>query len=170
MIGSAVGDVLEYMPYGLYIVGSKMDSECNGMMADWVMQVSFKPHMLAVAFENDAQTLANIRETGVFTVNFLSQGERGMHLAARFAQPYFASKVGGPTKRGVHHKLEEIDYRPSGSGCPILTGAMGWVECRAVNFVPAGDHTLVIGEALDGRLVHEEEPLTSTFTGWNYSG
>jgi hypothetical protein len=32
--------IMEQMPYGLYIVGSKMDGDVNGMMADWVMQVS----------------------------------------------------------------------------------------------------------------------------------
>jgi len=170
MTNPGVSQVLDYMPYGLYIIGTKMDSECNGMMADWVMQTSFKPQMLVTALENNAQTLANVRKSGVFTLNFLSQGEKGMHLAGRFAQPYLASKVGGPRARGIHHKLEEKDYTLSAKGCPILPEAMAWLECQVADFVPVGDHTLVIGEVLDGRVVHDEEPLTSTFTGWNYSG
>ena len=41
----------------LYIVGSHdTASENNGMMADWVMQVSFVPRMVAVSFENDPHT------------------------------------------------------------------------------------------------------------------
>jgi len=167
---SEIGSVLDYMPYGLYIIGSKMDSECNGMMADWVMQVSFDPQMLAVAVENDAQTLQNIRSIGYFTLNFLSQEERSMRLAATFGQPFRGSKIGGPGARGVHRKLEEGDYVPSNTGCPILHSAMAWLECRSADYVPVGDHTLVISEVVEGHLVRPEEPLTGTFTGWSYSG
>jgi flavin reductase (DIM6/NTAB) family NADH-FMN oxidoreductase RutF len=51
------------LPYGLYIIGSKEaeGDKVNGMMADWVMQVSFNPRLVAVAFERDAHTLGNVR-------------------------------------------------------------------------------------------------------------
>jgi flavin reductase (DIM6/NTAB) family NADH-FMN oxidoreductase RutF len=134
------------------------------------LQVSFQPHLLAIAFENNAQTLANIRTNSFYTLNFLSQKEASMRLAAKFAQPYLASKIGGPRVRGVHHKLEEIEYKLTRNGAPILRQAMAWLECRAADFILTGDHTVVVGEILDGSLVRAEEPLTSTFTGWTYSG
>ncbi|MBI2913649.1 MAG: flavin reductase, partial [Chloroflexi bacterium] len=80
--------VMDEMPYGLYIVGSRLDGEVNGMMADWVMQVSFSPRLVAVSFELDARSLENIRGSKVFTVNLLSQDRDSMDLAAKFAQPY----------------------------------------------------------------------------------
>ena len=52
----------------------------------------------------------------------------------------------------------------------ILDEAMAWLECEAEQFVPAGDHTLVIARVLDGRVLRAAEPLTSTYTGWTYSG
>ncbi len=162
--------IMEHMPYGVYIVGSKMDSGVNAMMADWVMQVSFKPRLIAVSFENDARTLANIRATGAFTVNFLSEGEEGMRLASHFAQPYFAAKIGGPQAEGVHRKLEGIPHERTASGCPVLSEAIAWLDCRAEQFVAAGDHTLVIGLVTDGRLVKEGNTLNSIFSGWSYSG
>ncbi len=168
-----VGRVMDQMPYGLYIVGSGSGNDVNGMMADWVMQVSFNPRLVAVAFENDAHTLANLRSHPFFTINFLSQDDEGMHLAANFAQPYLGSKVSGRAGeaiRRVHHKLEAIPYRHTQGGCPILDNAMAWLECEASAFTPAGDHTLVIGEVLDGAIVREVEPLTSGYTGWTYSG
>jgi flavin reductase (DIM6/NTAB) family NADH-FMN oxidoreductase RutF len=161
---------MEHMPYGLYIIGSKMDEGVNAMMADWVMQVSFQPRLLAVSFENDARTLANVTANRVFSVNFLSDNEDSMHLAARFAQPYFGSKVHGPQATGVHKKLVGISHKLTDEGCPVLDDALAWVQCRAKDFVPAGDHTLVIAEVEDGRMLHEGEPLTSSFCGWNYSG
>jgi flavin reductase (DIM6/NTAB) family NADH-FMN oxidoreductase RutF len=161
------------MPYGLYIVGSKAGGEVNGMMADWVMQVSFEPRLVAVAFENDARTLQNIRATKAFTINALSQDGSSMELAAKFAQPYYGAKVKGRTRiaaEETHHKLIGIGHTATASGCPILDAAMAWMECEAEQFTPAGDHTLVIGRVLNAKLVRDAQPLTSSYTGWNYSG
>jgi flavin reductase (DIM6/NTAB) family NADH-FMN oxidoreductase RutF len=47
---------------------------------------------------------------------------------------------------------------------------MAWLQCEAREFVAAGDHTMVIAEVAEGKMVHEAEPLMSTFTGWKYSG
>jgi flavin reductase (DIM6/NTAB) family NADH-FMN oxidoreductase RutF len=169
----AVASVMDAMPYGLYILGSHApDGAVNGMMADWVMQVSFSPRLLAVAFENDAHSLANVRATTAFTLNLLGQDAEGMELAKHFAQPYFDAKIHGrvgPAVR-IHHKLEGLAYTRSVSGCPLLQDAIAWVECQAEQFVPVGDHTLVIGKVVDGLVLRSAEALTSTYTGWPYSG
>lgn len=166
-------EVLDRMPYGLYIVGSAKDGDVNGMMADWVMQVSFNPRLVAVAFEHDARTLQNVRSYRFFTVNLLSQEEESMELAAKFAQPYYGAKIKGRSRTAteeIHHKLEGIAHTRTVRGCPVLEAAMGWLECEAEEFVAAGDHTIVIGRVIDSRLLREGEVLTSTYTGWNYSG
>ena len=166
--------VMHEMPYGLYIVGSKEDGgKVNGMMADWVMQVSFEPRLVAVAFENDSHTLGNVRERRHFTVNLLAQDDESMELARAFAQPFSGTKVGG--RKGdeatkVHYKLDGQAYRLTEHGCPVLETAMAWIEGEAEQFLAIGDHTLVVGRVLDGRVEREAEPLTSTYTGWTYSG
>ena len=168
-----VAKVMDEMPYGLYIIGSRMEGEVNGMMADWVMQVSFEPRLVAVAFENDAHTLHNIRSTNVFTINALSQNADSMDLAGKFAQPYYGAKIKGRTRMAadeIHHKLGGISHKPGANGCPILDAAMAWMECEAQHFVPTGDHTLVIAGVVEARLVKDAQPLTSSYTGWNYSG
>ena len=107
----------------------------------------------------------------MFTVNLLPQ--ESMELAARFAQPYHGDKVKGRPEAEaakLHRKLEGIPYTQSARGCPILGDAMAWLECEAEQFLPAGDHTLVIARVLDGRVLKPAEPLTSTYTGWTYSG
>jgi flavin reductase (DIM6/NTAB) family NADH-FMN oxidoreductase RutF len=169
-----VAAVMEEMPYGLYIVGSQaQDGEANGMLADWVMQVSFHPRLLAVAFENDAHTLANIRATQAFTVNLLGQDPAGMQLAMRFAQPYFDAKIAYRARRAqarVHHKLDGVAFSRSATGCPVLEDAIAWAACEVEQFLAVGDHTLVIGRVSAGQVQREAEPLTSEYTGWPYSG
>ena len=172
MTEQAIKDVMEEMAYGLYVVGSCQGEEADGMMADWLMQVSFNPRLVAVAFENDARTLQNIRANSAFTVNLLSQEEHSMSLAGKFAQPYFDAKIAG---RGgapvtVHHKLDGLAHTRTKRGAPVLDDAMAWLECEAEQFLPVGDHTLVVGRVLNGEMRRDAEPLTSTFTGWNYSG
>ncbi len=167
-----IANVMDEMPYGLYIIGSRLDGEVNGMMADWVMQVSFQPRLVAVAFENDARTLRNIRLTKAFTINALSQDGKSMELAAKFAQPYYGAKIKGRTRTAaeeIHRKLQGISHTSTAAG-PVLEAAMAWLECEAVEFVATGDHTLVIARVLDGRLIRDAQPLTSSYTGWNYSG
>jgi flavin reductase (DIM6/NTAB) family NADH-FMN oxidoreductase RutF len=170
--GDSASSALGEMPYGLYVVGSKSDGDLNGMMADWVMQVAFEPRLVAVSIENDAHTLANVNKSGVFSVNLLAADE--FALAAKFAQPFYGSKVkgrGSPAREEVHHKLDGVRHEPgTQTGCPILTDALAWPECRVTMTVPLGDHTLVVGRVVDGGVLREGEPLTSTITGWPYSG
>ena len=148
------------------------DGEADGMMADWVMQVSFRPRLLAIAVERDAQTLRNIRASGTFTVNILSQTASGMALAAKFAQPYFDAKIAGraATAVHVHPKLDGVRHMRASNGCPVLDDALAWLGCEARELVDAGDHVLVVGEVVDGARLREGDALTSIFTGWSYSG
>ena len=167
--------VMHELPYGLYIIGSKEveGEKVNGMMADWVMQVSFIPRLVGVAFENDAHTLGNVRKHGVFSVNLLAADKESMELARPFAQPHSGTKVQGrkgAEATAVHYKLEGLDYRLTEHGCPVLDAALAWFECEAEQYVEIGDHTLVVGRVLDGRVERQAEPMTSTYTGWTYSG
>ena len=169
-----VGQALHEMPYGVYIVGSVRAGEPNGMIADWVMQVAFQPHRVAVSFEQDSYSLESIRENRTFTVNLLARDfGAGMSLAQHFVQPHRATKVQGralPVSPSTYEKLEAVEYTETRSGCPILDGALMWLDCVAEQFVDAGDHTVVIGHAIDGRVVGSGDPLTSADIPWPYSG
>lgn len=166
-----IARALSEMPYGLYIVGSSLGGEVNGMMADWVMQVSFEPRLIAVAIEKDARTLENVKQTRAFSVSLLA--EDSMALAAKFAQPYYGSKIRGRAGQAaaeIHHKFEGVPYWLTESGCPVLTDAMAWFECLVEDLVPLGDHILAVGRVLNGGVVRDAEPLTNIITGWPYSG
>jgi flavin reductase (DIM6/NTAB) family NADH-FMN oxidoreductase RutF len=50
-----------------------------------------------------------------------------------------------------------------------LSEAVGWVECRAVASLPAGDHTLVLGEILEAGVENgDATPLTLQEAGFKY--
>ena len=98
-----------------------------------------------------------------------------MALARSFVQPANASKVRGRSEAAsaqYHDKLAGVDYQLSelAPGCPILDDALAYLECRAAQIMDVGDHVVVAGEVLYGEVINQGEPLTSTYTGWSYSG
>ena len=168
-----VAEALETFPYGLYIVGSRgEDGSLNGMMADWLMQGSFKPRLVCCSIENDATTLRFIRETGFFSVNTLPAGAK--ELAQHFAQPRDASKIKGRSEEeseGMYDKLSGLEYAlGEQSGCALLNDSLAWLECQVELLHPTGDHTLVVGRVLDGDVLRDGDALTQKALGWEYGG
>ena len=130
---------------------------------------AFKPRLVALSIENDARTLANIRETRVFSVNVMGDGSR--ELIASFLQPADPAKVlgrsGGP---GVIDKLAGVPHKTMATGCPVLKDALAWFECEVEGGIPTGDHTLVVGRIVDGGQINAGTPLRDDDLGWTYSG
>ena len=130
-------------------------------------------HFHALSLERDSGTLARIRENAVFSVNLLSADQDSLTLLQGFVQPANAAKVEGRSVAGRsvrHDKLAGVDFRLAENGCPLLSDAMAWLTCEAEQFVTLGDHVLVAGKVTDGRVERSEEPMTSLYTGWTYSG
>ena len=161
------------LSYGVHVIGSRAATgELNAMLADWVMQVSFKPRLVCVAIENDARTLRFIRETGVFSVNLLHEKD-GLEIARRVVMPAESKKIRGraeETQGDVVDKLADLDYGLAENGCPVLDRALGWFVCDAREFLPTGDHTLVIGHVIDGERVRPGDMLIERDLGWEYAG
>lgn len=161
---------LDMMNYGMYVVGSRGPMGLNVMAAHWLMQISFKPRMVALSIENDARTLANIRDTRVFTVNVM--GSDSVDLIASFLQPANPHKVVGRAANNapVAGKLAGVPHRLVATGCPVLQDALAWFECEVEGGLPVGDHTLVVGRITDGGQIKTGAPLRDDDLGWTYSG
>ncbi|HEY6136384.1 MAG TPA: flavin reductase family protein [Thermoanaerobaculia bacterium] len=151
--------VLRHFPYGLYVVTVSFDGEDHAMTANWLTQAAFDPPMVVVAIENTSRTIGMIRNSHHFAVNLLLSGQREL-----------AGKLGRSAEQAPQ-KLKGIKTKPAPvSGAPVLVDGLGWVECRVVATLPAGDHTLVLGEILNAGVEHEGEPLTLKDAGFKYSG
>jgi flavin reductase (DIM6/NTAB) family NADH-FMN oxidoreductase RutF len=160
---------LDMMNYGMYIIGSRGPMGRNVMAAHWLMQVSFEPRMVALALENDARTLTNVRETRVFSVNVMGDNSRA--LVASFLQPADPTKVLGRTGApAAIDKLAGIPHKTMATGCPILKDALAWFECEVEGGLPTGDHTLVVARIIGGGLINAGRPLRDDDLGWTYSG
>ena len=152
--------VLRHFSYGLYVVTVAGDGEEHGMTANWVTQAAFEPPMVAVAVENSSQTIEMIRDAHHFGLSVLHAGQR--ELAGRL----------GRTSDQAPDKLKGIKTRPAPvTGTPVLADCVGWVECRVISALPAGDHTLVLGEVIGAGMENgEAKPLTLLEAGFKYAG
>ena len=161
------------LSYGVHVIGSRSsDGTLNAMLADWVMQVSFKPRLLAVSIENDARTLRFIRETGTFTVNLLHEKD-GIEIARKVVMPSEAKKVRGRSEEAAAQVIDKLASIPHGiheNGCAVLDTALGWIACEAVDFHTTGDHTIVVGRCTEGERLRPGDMLIERELGWEYAG
>lgn len=159
MDAAATKSILEHFPYGLYVVTVRSDGEEHGMTANWVTQASFDPPMIAVSIENSSTTIGLIRDAHHFAISLLTTAQREL-----------AGKL-GRTSDQAPQKLKGVKTKPAPTAqTPVLTEAVGWVECRAVATLPAGDHTLVLGEILAAGVENGDAvPLTLKEAGMKYS-
>lgn len=160
MDSAAKKTVLRQFPYGLYVLTVTSGGEEHGMTCNWLTQASFEPPMVVVAVENTSKTIGLVRDAHHFAVNLLTDGQRDL-----------AGKL-GRTSEQAPQKLKGVKTKPAPqSGAPILVDALGWVECRLMTTLPAGDHTLVLGEVVEAGVEHEgAKPLTLQDAGFKYSG
>jgi flavin reductase (DIM6/NTAB) family NADH-FMN oxidoreductase RutF len=152
--------VLRHFPYGLYAVTVAAGGEEHAMTANWVTQAAFEPPMVVVAVENTSRTIVLMRDSHHFAISVLQQGQRDL-----------AGKLGRTSDQSPQ-KLKGIKTKPAPiSGVPVLADCLGWVECRVVATLPAGDHTLVLGEVVAAGVEHEDGiALTLQEAGFKYSG
>ncbi len=116
-----------------------------GLTVNAVCSVSLNPTLVLVSVERAADSHDLIRDAGAYAVNVLT-GERGEWLSRRFA----AQECGD--------KFEGIAFHPERTGAPVLDDALAWLDCTVTHALPAGDHTLFLGEVLAGD-AREGNPL-----------
>lgn len=139
---------------GVYVIGAAHAGQRNAFTASWVMQVSFDPLLLALSINAGHASFPLVREGEGFAVSVLGQGQLGL-----------ARHFGTQSGREVD-KLAGIPWRPGRHGAPVLMEAIAFFECERTDCLRAGDHELVLGRVVDGRLsLPDAEPLSYIDTG-----
>lgn len=103
-----------------------------GLTTTALTSVSAEPPLLLVCVDLTSRTLPSLREKGRFVVNLMHDGSEP--VAARFASK-------------LDDKFVDVAWSPSPHGIPVLEEhSIGWLECRTVNEIEAGDHAVLIAE------------------------
>ena len=151
--------LLRNIPHPLNICGVKSGEDLNGFTLSWMTQASFKPPLIVIGVRQDSRSHAMIKESRVFAVSFLEKNQKD--LAEKFFKP----------QKNVGDKLGDVDfYGGEATGCPIISSALGYVECNVKGSLEEGDHSIFLGEVITAGLHHEGEPLWLKDTPWQYGG
>lgn len=150
--------MLRKIPHGLYVCGVKDGEEVNGFTASWVMQASFQPPLVVNCVKQDSVSHTMLKSSQVFALSVLAADQKP--IAQNFFKP----------QRRVGNKFEDVEFYLGETGCPIISAALGYVECRVVGSVEQGDHTVFVGEVIAAGVHREGEPLLLESTGWQYGG
>jgi flavin reductase (DIM6/NTAB) family NADH-FMN oxidoreductase RutF len=106
--------------------------------------VSLSPPLCLVCIAKQTRTHQPLLVKGSFAVNILRAGQEW--LSARFASSELDRFASVPWEAGAV------------TGCPIIEGALAWMECLVVEIHSGGDHDIFLGRPTSVS-VHDGTPL-----------
>ncbi len=116
---------------GLTIVTTSAGGRPHGTTLNSVMSVSMDPPKVLLSLARTSSLLARLSRGGTFGINVLAAHQD--QVALRFA-----------TK--VHDRFADIAW--TDDGAPRLDETHAWILADVASTIPAGDHTLVLGDVL----------------------
>jgi flavin reductase (DIM6/NTAB) family NADH-FMN oxidoreductase RutF len=142
-----VAELFSTLTHGVYVIGVADGNRVNAFTAASVMLVSFNQPHLALAINIRHSSYKLLRAGGAFSVNVLTKDQ--LDFAANYAKPASSAK------------MSFAPWKPGRTGAPLLCDAMAWFEVKATEELPAGDHALILGRVIDGKLLRPQAaPLT----------
>jgi flavin reductase (DIM6/NTAB) family NADH-FMN oxidoreductase RutF len=144
--GEELRALMRRFPAGVAVVSVDADGQRLALTVGSLVSLSLEPPLVGISISRQAAMHELLREAGAFGVSLLRAGQED--LAQRFA-------------RGMPPIAlwEGVEVRAGAFGEPLLTGALGWLECRLTAGHPTGDHTFFVGEVVAIEPGETGEPL-----------
>lgn len=136
--GGRARDLRAAFPAGVVIVTSRQEDRLSGLTVTSFSFAGLDPPSVLIAIERLSRSAEAIGGSGAFAVSLPTW--RQMFLADRFAG----------REASVDARFGGVPHRVGRTGAPILDGSAAWLECRVAATWPAGDHTIFLGEVVDG--------------------
>ncbi len=120
-------------PTGVSVVVAENGTRKAGLTVNSLVSVSLEPPLVSISLARVASIYEVLQEAGAWSVSILAGDQE--HLAQHFARsvPPIVQWNGIPVRDDDPH---------------LLRDAVGWLKVRTVQEVPAGDHTLFVGDVL----------------------
>ncbi|NHC41513.1 flavin reductase family protein [Bacillus sp. MM2020_1] len=125
--------VIGHFASGVSIITVRNNGVDFGITASAVCSVSVDPPMLLVCINKNTGTCHAISAAESFTVNIVNDTQK--ELALRFA-------------RANTDKFAGVDFSYGELGNPVLSQTLATLECRVVEEVAGGTHSVFLSEVL----------------------
>ena len=116
------------------VVTGVKDDVPYGFTVQTFVSLSLRPALVSVCPANSAASWPEIRGSGHFCVNILSQDQREL-----------SDMMAGDEDL----RFKNVEWRSGKTGSPVLAESLSYVDCRLFKEFETGDHTIAVGEVLD---------------------
>ncbi|MEU3502216.1 flavin reductase family protein [Streptomyces hundungensis] len=130
---------------GVAVITAQQGGRPVGFTATSLNSVAAEPPLVSFGIGTGSSSWPVVAEADHIGVHIL--GEHQQDLAATFARSG-ADRFGPAT-----------DWSPGPEGVPVIDGVLAWLVCKVVARIPAGDHRIVLGQAVAGDLTGVGRPL-----------
>ncbi len=118
----------------------------------WVSPVSFDPPLVMVAVSPKRYSHELVEKSGEFALIVLSDNQKELSTLA-------GTKSGRKEKKWDLEPFKRLRKEPQIIRAPLLKECRAAYECKLVNQLTTGDHTLFIGEVVAAEIHEDVDPL-----------
>lgn len=129
----------------LSVVTAKKGDVSSAMLASWVSQATFNPPGFTVAVARDRAIESLMYPDSRFVLNILPDGGH-IPLMKHFLKPFAPGE----------DRFAGVNTEEAENGCPILTDASAYLECRVESRMECGDHWVVYSVVEQGEVLDSE--------------
>ena len=128
--------ILGHFATGVTVVTTRLASgEPWGFTVNAFTSVSLSPPLVLICVADGTESSLAMSQAEYFAVNFLAEDQEELSRV-------FASRS--------RDRFQGIAHASSANGAPLLSGCLGYIECRKTASHAHGDHTILLGEVLAG--------------------
>ena len=142
---------LQNMVYGMYLLTTRVDDRDFGCLVNTAIQVSSKPHRIAVCVVKSNLTHDAIAQAGIFNLSGLRE-DTPMELFRNFG-------MRSGRKADKFADMTGFDRSENGVLYPNKNATMS-LSAQVTEQIDLDDHTLFIARVTDSRVLSDEPTLT----------
>jgi len=129
-------NVMKYFASAVTVVTSALDTgELFGLTVSAFVSVSLEPPLVLISIRNESTAKDLLIKSKRYCVNILSASQQD--IAERFSL------------MGEAGRFVDLDFYVGKGKNPIIRSCLGYIDCKIVKVIHAGDHTLFLGKVLD---------------------
>ncbi|NQU27275.1 MAG: flavin reductase [Candidatus Marinimicrobia bacterium] len=150
--------ILRKIPYGLYIITSRLAGNPVATVVSFVTQTALDPPLLIVALRDQSIIYQAVEQHGYFGLHFIDRDRQQMIADFFKTENYNDQEING------------YRYVNSDNNLPLLADSPMIIEAQVQEIIKVGDHRPIIGKVLTTHLRRDIEILKMEHTNWHYGG
>lgn len=140
--------VLGQFATGVTVVTTVHDGVAQGLTVNSFTSVSLDPPLVLFCADKRSRSGTTVGAAGFFAISVLREDQR--ELSDLFAGKGTDDDRASALARAGH---------PEKTGAPVLDGSLGWLDCKVVRSIDAGDHVIWLGEVVAASAGAAASPL-----------